>query len=257
MGQTIPAYVINLDRRPDRWAIISENLHRIGVRVERIAAVDARLLGQQERRVDVGALACAWSHRKAMQAFLDTDAPAALILEDDAELADDTASLLASTEWWPPNMRAVRLECCYPVGRKWVSSAPVWPAEARTATGRTVHRFERFAGGTCAYIITRAAAEIVAPTLVVPDNEVDQMLWNKRRSKLARKLRPHQIVPAMARQRDAGTDLGADRDAALVALGKAGRRRLRRRGLLHMARVRLLMALGLVRRVTVEYAPSL
>ena len=123
-----------------------------------------------------------------------------------------------------------------------------------------VARYERvlaLAARVFALTDTRAAAEIVAPTLVVPDNEGDQMLWNKRRSKLARKLRPHQIVPAMARQRDAGTDLGADRDAALVALGKAGRRRLRRRGLLHMARVRLLMTLGLVRRVTVEYAPSL
>ena len=48
MSQAIPAYVINLDRRPDRWATISENLERIGVTAERIA-VDARLLEQQER----------------------------------------------------------------------------------------------------------------------------------------------------------------------------------------------------------------
>ena len=50
MPQTIPAYVINLDRRPDRWKAISANLDRIGVKAERIPAVDARLLEQQEQR---------------------------------------------------------------------------------------------------------------------------------------------------------------------------------------------------------------
>lgn len=268
MPQIIPAYVINLDRRPDRWEIISANLDRIGVKAERIPAVDARLLERQEereldadgdephRKVDVGALACAWSHRKAIRAFLDTSAPAALILEDDTELADDTATLLCGVEWWPRGMLAVRLEWCYPVGRKWRGAVPLWPAEMQTPTGRGVHRLERAGGGSCAYIVTRKAAELLLPALAEPDNPVDQMLWNQRRSKIARRFRPYQVVPAMARQRDAaGTDLVSWRRADFEALGKAGRRKRRWAAMPHMARVRLLMLLGLVRRTKVEYAP--
>ena len=39
--QKIPVYVINLDRRPDRWQAISERLDRLGIEASRIAAVDA------------------------------------------------------------------------------------------------------------------------------------------------------------------------------------------------------------------------
>ena len=225
MPQIIPAYVINLDRRPDRWATISENLDRIGVTAERIPAVDARLLerqGEQEqdtngdepqRKVDVGCARVRVEPPQGDARLPRPGAPAALILEDDADLADDTATLLGGVEWWPRGMLVVRLEWFYPVGRKWRGAAPLWPAEMQTPTGRGVHRLERAGGGSCAYIVTRKAAEFL-PALAEPDNPVDQMLWNQRRSKIARQLRPYQVVPAMARHAttpEAISSLGAAR----------------------------------------------
>lgn len=268
----IPVYVINLDRRPDRWAAMCEQLDRLGIEAERVPAVDAEMLANQEewecgngrpttihrtRQADIGALACAWSHRKAMRAFLDTPAPAALILEDDAELAADTGTLLESTDWWPRNMLALRLETIYPAGRKWQSAVPLWSAVARTPTGRTVHRFERGSGGSAAYLLTRKGAEVVHPAFADPEHPVDQLLWNKRRSKLAHRLRPHLIAPAMARQREAGTDLAAWCDADHHVLDKTRRRRRRWAGMPHMAKVRLLMLTGLVRKPEVLYRDSI
>ena len=45
---TLPVFVINLDRRPDRWAAMSTQLDRLGIGAVRIPAVDARLLAAQE-----------------------------------------------------------------------------------------------------------------------------------------------------------------------------------------------------------------
>ena len=119
---TLPVFVINLDRRPDRWEAMSAQLDRLGIGAVRIPAVDGRLLAAQEERdrgrngnppgrdLSLGETACVWSHRDALRAFLDTGERAALILEDDVELAPDTPSLLESVDWWPPEARVIRLE---------------------------------------------------------------------------------------------------------------------------------------------------
>ena len=263
MSQAIPAYVINLDRRPDRWATISENLERIGVTAERIPAVDARLLEQQEQRaiergndplykISLASAANMCSQSTAMGRFLRTDAPACLILEDDAELADDTASLLAEIEWWPADSEIVRLEEAAPVGSKWRNAPPLWSRPCgRTPSGRALHRTERGYGGSAAYIVNRAGAARAIRAFASPADNTDQILFNLRTSPTARALRPVQIVPAMARQRPEESS-----DQA-TWLQKRPRPKYRLKSLRYMARVRLLMALRLVRRVTVEYAPSL
>ncbi|MDE0407752.1 MAG: glycosyltransferase family 25 protein [Alphaproteobacteria bacterium] len=209
---TLPVFVINLDRRPDRWAAMSAQLDRLGIAAARIPAVDARLLAAQEEwerdtngnapaawTVDLGAVACAWSHRKALRAFLDTGEPAALILEDDAELADDTPSLLETVDWWPPEARMITLTPgAVPV--------PLYPASAETPSGRTVHRFERFASCAAAYLMTREGAELVSPYLDNPELPTDVMFFDHRYSRLARELRAFQMVPGAARQIDSAND---------------------------------------------------
>ena len=86
---SVPVYVINLDRCPDRLRLISANLDRIGLPFFRIGAIDGQTLVDEPacRRMNPGHVGCARSHYKAHSAFLDTDAAAALILEDDVEVA--------------------------------------------------------------------------------------------------------------------------------------------------------------------------
>ena len=106
----LPVFVINLDRRPDRWEAMSALFGRLGIAATRVAAIDARLLAEQDRweygnenppdrTIGIGDEACTLSHYKALSAFLKTDTPAALVLEDDVELAPDTPGLLANMDW--------------------------------------------------------------------------------------------------------------------------------------------------------------
>ena len=116
MSQTVPAYVINLDGRTDRWRTISEHLNDLGIEAERIPAVDARGLSDKDRcfgplgEIPLGSVANMMSQSVAMRRLLESAAPAALILEDDAELAPDAAALLNGADWWPEGALIVRLE---------------------------------------------------------------------------------------------------------------------------------------------------
>ena len=100
-GLEVPIHVINLDSRPDRWEAIERQLAAQGLTAQRIAALtgqDARDRGyrlcvpaqeQPEWRVGDGAFGCAASHIEAYRLIAASEAPGALVLEDDAVLVDD------------------------------------------------------------------------------------------------------------------------------------------------------------------------
>ena len=217
----LPVYVINLDRRPDRWQAISENLDRIGVAAQRIAAVDAQELAERQRQetargngplfaINLGAAACIQGHCKAMTALLESPHPAALILEDDAELASDTPALLESTDWWPAGAMVVRLEDGLDKLR--LLRAPC----GATPTGRRLHRFERWIPGSAGYLVSREGARVALDAFADPAETTDHTLFDLRVSATARRFRAVQIVPAMVRQRErsAASDIATWRDAA-------------------------------------------
>jgi glycosyl transferase family 25 len=93
-------YVINLDRDAERLASIRANLGALGLGFERLPAVMGKDLPDWEKLVDLAAYAwrnrmdtpragevgCYLSHLKAMETFLQTDAPWCVILEDDVEV---------------------------------------------------------------------------------------------------------------------------------------------------------------------------
>ena len=211
----VPVYVINLDRRPDRWTTMSEQLDRLGIAATRIPAVDARLLAEDHRELQTtsllpwrsrsltfGEAACICSHRKALRAFLDSDAPAALILEDDVQLTLDTPALLESVDWWPLIADVIRLEA---ESLNYIARIGLWPASAETPSGRRLHRFERWHLGSAAYLVNRNGAKLVMDGLSTTNLPVDVALFDHRYSPLARKLKALQIVPGMARQTEGAT----------------------------------------------------
>jgi glycosyl transferase family 25 len=109
--QTVPIYVINLERSPDRWELVQEDFAKLGLTPLRIDAVDGMTLdfpalsaGNQSadgRKLHEGEIACAMSHRKALETFLASDAEAAVILEDDGVLVDAAPNVLP---WIANNM---------------------------------------------------------------------------------------------------------------------------------------------------------
>ncbi len=210
----IPVYIINLDRRSDRWMRISELLDgmRGGVTYHRISGIDSlNALDYEENELfhvrtceakvkkneslPRKLKACSFSHLKAMDTFLASNCAYALILEDDAVIASDISSLCASTDWIPKNADLINLEVTHE-GREILSS----PKVGATPSGRVLRKFYDFQAGACAYIISRRGAKIVLSAknrLSVP---FDVLLHYPVYSKISRKLRPIQIFPAMARQ---------------------------------------------------------
>ncbi len=203
----LPVFVINLDRRPDRWEAMSAQLDRLGIEATRVQAIDARLLADQDkweaetngnppdRMIGIGDEACTLSHYKALGAFLATDAPAALILEDDVELAPDTPGLLADMEWWPPPpFGLVKIETTFELPR--LLGRPV----GRTPSGRAMRELCRWNGGGGAYMVNREAAGFVLDAGTPLRMPIDHLIFNRVDSTAARNLRPIQVCPAMARQ---------------------------------------------------------
>jgi glycosyl transferase, family 25 len=97
-----PIYVINLDRSPERLMEITRQLEKFGLSYERVEAVDGKLATEAQRALLdemgyksrhgktslPGELGCYLSHVKAIEVFLASDSPFAIILEDDAILED-------------------------------------------------------------------------------------------------------------------------------------------------------------------------
>jgi hypothetical protein len=85
------AYVINLDRRPDRWEQISAHLTELQLSFERIPAVDGRTWdgndwkkkGRSREEYWRGAAGCYFSHIHALQTAIARNIFPCIILEDD------------------------------------------------------------------------------------------------------------------------------------------------------------------------------
>lgn len=102
------AYLINLDRSPERLTAMARRLDDLGIPWQRVRAVDGETFGpppwpgydERSYRRFVGKfphaneLGCYLSHLAALQKFLADGQAFGLILEDDAEFADDLATVL-------------------------------------------------------------------------------------------------------------------------------------------------------------------
>lgn len=99
----ISIYAINMDRSVDRWNQLSLQARELGLELHRIEAVDGASVAEMDR-VDwnerafrrntgrdllPGEYGCYRSHIRALSAFLESDLPAGLIVEDDISLVAD------------------------------------------------------------------------------------------------------------------------------------------------------------------------
>ena len=91
-----PIYYINLDDKPDRAEYMENQFKYWEIEnYERISAYDGRdgkdlgdiLKGRYPDNMSSGEVGCTTSHLKAMKKFLETDAPCALMMEDDCDIS--------------------------------------------------------------------------------------------------------------------------------------------------------------------------
>ena len=123
---SVVAYIINLDRSPERLKFVKENVERLNIPFERIPAVDGNLLSQEEiqqkvsnalkgfdRRNKVGIFGCYLSHVKTWEIFLKSDAEFAIIFEDDVNfnpkiLKETIDELIINKKLWDINTFDIR-----------------------------------------------------------------------------------------------------------------------------------------------------
>jgi glycosyl transferase family 25 len=191
----IRAYVINLDRAPDRLAAIESRLQSLPMSYERISAVDAANVTQEMvraiaaprlgrlframsgnhrtaesgpalfwpelgRYLVAGEIACYLSHVRALQTFLASDAKQALIFEDDVEIDADVVDVLRVIGRLPQRPRVVKLEGIQ-------ASHDVHYHVGSVGERDIVMMFKPTTGAAGYYINRAGAAEVVSRALPV------------------------------------------------------------------------------------------
>jgi glycosyl transferase family 25 len=148
-----------------------------------------------------GDQSCFLSHRFAWTQFLASDDAHAVILEDDVRLSDAAGALLGNDGWIPNGVDVVKLEHYGPASQR-VLLTDMRRIGEDFAMGRMLSRHT----GAAAYIVSRRAAEILlaATKVALP---VDHLIFNPNNSKLFAALSPWQLLPAIARQQDAVSDI--------------------------------------------------
>lgn len=221
-----PIFVINLDRDVERMASLAGNLRSLGLGYVRISAVLGKEVPGWEQLVDSGLysarnrnpmprpgeVGCYLSHLKAMEAFLQTDAPWCVILEDDVEVRPECADVLAALgekdDW-----DLAKLFCFH-------SGMPV-RKRALTATHNLVVHLTRTTS-SAAYAVNRRAAETMLRSMRPITEQVDHALDRPWETGLrVRGVRPLPVVLAPVA---ATTTIGyTDRGDRTLPVGRAVR----------------------------------
>jgi len=200
-------YLINLGRRPDRLAAMQAQAAGLGLPLDRVEAVDAKLVepalldrwfaaGGPLGEIPRGDKACLLSHRLAWQEFLASGDDHAVFLEDDVKLSAAAGALLVSDNWIPANIGVVKLEHYGPPGQR-VLLSDVRKVGEDFQLGRMLSRHT----GAAAYILSRQAVQMLLHQTRF-DLPVDHLIFNPNNSRLFARLAPWQLVPPVARQEE-------------------------------------------------------
>jgi glycosyl transferase family 25 len=166
----LPAFVINLDRSLDRRTFIEAEAARIGLRFERISAVDGLNVpdwlrgeflapdGSIASSLIPSEVGCYASHLLVHKRIVLEGLPCALVLEDDVELEIDLLpTIAAAIAAAPAGWDYIHLSGLV---RRTVYSLAALPS------GRHLVRHSRIPTNTGGYLISRSGAEkMLAPSL--------------------------------------------------------------------------------------------
>lgn len=198
-------FLVNLARRPDRLAAMTAAAGRLGLELCRIEARDAMSAGPLDEffessgplgEIPRGDKACLLSHRAAWEEFVAGGEEYAAVLEDDVILTPAAGRFLKDSSWIPPGVELLKLEHYGPPGQS------VLLSDFRDlGNGFKIARMRSRHTGAAAYIVSRRIAQLLLaePRFNLP---VDHLLFNPNNSSLFARLKPWQLLPAVARQQD-------------------------------------------------------
>ncbi len=177
----LPIYVLNLDRRPDRMAVLGAKLEALNASYTRWPALDARVEDPQstlnafgDRGALMGDACCTLSHYAIWRDVLTKGHAGAIILEDDATISatfKDWVADRAHHTLRQLSLDVLKLEAWGGQGRNrtrpWGKPSPL--PGVFSLKGRFV--------GSCAYAIDAKAAGRILDALPSPGCPVDHILF--------------------------------------------------------------------------------
>lgn len=164
MTSSVPVFVINLDRSPERLEMVRKSARSLGIDLTRIPAVEGSSLsacdlGQVDeaaferdhgKRILPGEIGCYLSHLKALRTVVDLSLDHAVIVEDDAAFLPGFESVmngLVALSGWD----AVKL-----VNNRTPAFVPHARLDENLRIGRCAHGP---CGSSAAYAVTRRGAQ--------------------------------------------------------------------------------------------------
>ncbi|MBI1210463.1 MAG: hypothetical protein GC190_03295 [Alphaproteobacteria bacterium] len=157
-------HVVSMRNHEGRRQAISGELAGRGVAFSFFDAIDGALLGDspkydRARRMRLagkdlqpGELGCYASHLELMRMIVQSEAPYAVILEDDVTVTDEFLPVIAGLAANASHLEIVKLGSASARARAY---RPIAPLTQKTS----LVRYKRAANGTQGYFVTRAAAE--------------------------------------------------------------------------------------------------
>jgi glycosyl transferase family 25 len=193
------AYVINLDRDPERMAHIERQGKQFGIDWHRVPATDKLDEGIAARAararpgllgftMSAGAIAVFESHRKTWKLIVESGDSHGAVFEDDVVCSKELPDFLSTAEWIPPDCDVMKLETF--LERTTIRTKP-----ARLFSGRRIVRLYGRHLGACAYIVSRGAAERLLAQSENFTDPVDEFLFNAQSLHFPR-LTLYQVDPA-------------------------------------------------------------
>ena len=230
-------WVINLDRSPERFAHMQQQLARFDVPFERISAVDGATLAASQIAwwtsaplagvtvLTPGEIGCLHSHRKCWQETVDAGEPGA-VFEDDVLVSEDARNYLTADDWIPTDADVVELETFL---------RPILvDKHAAAARDRELLRLRGEHLGSAGYIVTPRSAERLLKLDRALPLPVDHLLFDPESPAFAT-MTIYQMSPAIcvqqqvvASRRARRLAVPSDRAARFFASDLKDQRALRR-----------------------------
>ncbi len=204
MSDLMKVYCINLDRRPDRLAHMTEQFERLGIDFIRVPAVDGQDpgvwteakkcgVGFVGKKMSDGAYACFQSHRKIWQMLIESGDGHAMVLEDDVLLSSGVEQYL-SANWVPEDADLVKLET-------FEVRVHLSRNQCAVAGPRGLKRLASSHLGTGGYVFSKQAAITLLGETRAIDAPIDEFLFNQQ-SPFFSVLTTYQMTPAPVIQGD-------------------------------------------------------
>ena len=210
----MPIYVIAFADATDQRQKMADQLTQMQLACAFIDAVDGRAMDAAtraghisarrqswiKRQISAGATGCALSHYECWRQLLASDAPCALILEDDAHLEADTPAVLSALATQADKFDIITLHRYKNRPARPFFDLPAAPLQTRRQLASV--RYNQI--GATAYILSRAAAARLLTEAEPICFEVDIYLnrwWQHGLSNLA-------IIPPLAREDGRASTIG-------------------------------------------------